>query len=276
MRDMEGLLNKVADLAVKAGSIMLSDSDVEVGNKGTKENYVTSTDLKVQRFLREGLATLLPGAVFRGEEDDLPREDEGTRGEYVWIVDPIDGTANYARDFGESAVSIALAKDDEPVLGVVRNPYARETYCAIKGRGAFLNGTPIHVSDRSKENAMICLSWSAYDKSRSADCFRISQDLYAVCEDIRRTGSAAYELCLLARGSVDMHFEIRLAPWDYAAGGLIIEEAGGRTGSLEGRLDMRRQCLVMAANSEKNFAFLKGVVSENLSRRRCLAPVHVS
>lgn len=260
------ICHKAVWCAYRAGKLMLDRDGLEVGNKGTKENYVTSKDLQVQRFLRKELGEALPGSAFMGEEADLPGEgDVPEAGRPCWVVDPIDGTANYARDMGESVVSIALVVDGMVEIGVVYNPYTQETFAAVRGQGAFRNGVPIRVSDRPKENCMVCTSWSAYDKSRAPVCFRISQRLYAVCEDLRRTGTAAYELCMLARGVVDMHFEIRLAPWDYAAASLIVEEAGGFTGSLNGPLDLQRQCLVMAANTRENFDFLRGIVSEEVA-----------
>lgn len=262
------LCHKAVWEAYRAGKMMLDRDGLDIGNKGTKENYVTSKDLQIQEYLRKALTEALPGSAFIGEESDFAGSDGSgiAPGQPYWIVDPIDGTANYARGFGESVVSIALAVDDEVRMGVVRNPYNGESYAAIRGQGAFLNGIPIHVSDRPKENCMVCTSWSAYDKSRAPECFRISQNLYSVCEDLRRTGTAAYELCLLARGTVDMHFEIRLAPWDYAAASLIVEEAGGVTSSLDGPLDLHAQCLTMAANSKENMGFLRETVSKGLSQ----------
>ena len=258
------LIDGVAGLAVKAGEMMLSDAGFTVENKGTKENYVTSTDRRIEAFLREGLASLLPEAGFLGEEED---GFIGNRNIF-WVVDPIDGTANYARGIPASTVSIGLVKDGRPILGVIRNPYTRETYCAAEGEGAFLNGVPIKVSSRTKEHAMAATAWSCYNKSLAHVCFRISEKLYTVCEDIRRIGSAAYALCLLAKGAEDVMFEIRLSPWDYMAGIVILKEAGGFCSSLDGPVKLTEQCTFLAANTEENLAFVRDTVLSVLGDKR--------
>jgi myo-inositol-1(or 4)-monophosphatase len=266
---MEKLLLDVIDLAVKAGEIVLCEGDegaFEIGNKGTKENYVTSTDLKVQDYLKRELTALLPGSYFMGEEGDLPQMDSELVGSdrWVWIVDPIDGTANYARGMENSVVSIALMKRGTVVLGVVRHPYLDLTFWAQEGQGAFLNGKPIHVSDRTIEHAMLATAFSAYDKSRAPACFAIAQRLYNTCEDIRRTGTAAFELCMLAKGAVDIYFEINLSPWDYAAATRIVKEAGGCTTSLDGDVHLYGPGPVMAANTPENLEFVRKVVDDEV------------
>lgn len=258
------LLSEVIRIAEEAGNIMLTETDVKVDTKGTKENYVTSTDVKVQKFLRKALTGLLPGSGFLGEEEDASAEGYEPKGK-VWIVDPIDGTNNYARGIPMSVVSIALVEDGEPILGVVRNPYLEETFCAEKGKGAYLNGEPIHVSGRSKENSAVCTAWCCYDKSRAGLCFDISMELYGVCEDIRRIGTAAYELCLIAKGACELYFEANLSPWDYAAAACILKEAGGHIISSYGDLRFDGPCPIVAANSEENLEYLKGVVREKNS-----------
>ena len=257
---MQELLQKVIGAAVEAGNIILSDAGFSVENKGTKENYVTSTDRKVEAFLKERLTSVLPGSAFLGEEGDESVGDA----QLFWIVDPIDGTANYARGVPASVVSVALARDGEIVLGVVRNPYTDETFHALKGEGSFLNGRRLNVSSRARANCMVCTAWSCYNKSLSHYCFDVTQRLYAECEDVRRIGTAAYELCLLAKGAVDLYFEIRLAPWDYAAGSLIVSEAGGFCTSLDGPVELKRSCTVVGANSKENLGYVTGVVKDAL------------
>ena len=179
---MEKIMMDVIDLAVKAGEMVLCDSGFKVDSKGTKENYVTSTDIKVQEYLRRELSKILPGSYFMGEEGDLPSEDDRLRGSdtWVWIVDPIDGTANYARGLENSVVSIALMRSGTVVMGVVRHPYLDMTFYAYEGRGAFMNGERIHVSDRDLEHSMLATAWSAYNKARAPECFRITEKLYYI------------------------------------------------------------------------------------------------
>ena len=258
------ILDGVAWLAYEAGRMILTDAGFTVENKGTKENYVTSTDRRVEVFLKEGLSALLPEADFLGEEgDDLPGDSK-----LFWVVDPIDGTANYARGIPASTVSIGLVKDGVPVLGVVRNPYTDETFCAQKGRGAYLNGRPIKVSQRTREHCMVATAWSCYNKSLAHVCFQISERLYGECEDIRRIGTAAYALCLLAKGAEDLMFEIRLSPWDYMAGIVILEEAGGCHSSLDGPVELTRQCTFLAANNQDNLKFVRDTVLSVLGDER--------
>ena len=262
---MENLLGKVIAITKAAGRMMITEKDVEISNKATKEDYITSTDLKIQRFLREKLTSALPGSKFLGEEDDLPKESYSDE-DYVWVVDPVDGTANYAHGIPMSVTAVGLVKGGEPVMGVVYQPYLDEIYYAERGKGAFCNGSPIHVSDRPKERAMVCTAWSCYHKFRAPLCFDVSQTLYGICEDIRRIGTAAYELCLLAKGAADLYFEANLAPWDFMASYCIVLEAGGHLESQYERIPTTRPCMIIGANTEDNLGFLKGVVKEANAR----------
>ena len=221
---MTDLLDSVISLAEQAGRMMLEAKPVISRFKGSKENYATETDESIQRFLEKELLSLLPGSSFMGEE-----EYEYSKGDLVWIVDPIDGTVNFARGLSMSVVSIALVKDSRSVLGVVRNPYLDQTFYAERGKGAYLNGERLHVSDIQWEDALVSTAWCAYEKDTLAHpSFRISERLHKECSDIRRFGTAAYEMCLLAKGSLDIYFEMLLRPWDYAASSLMVEEAGCR------------------------------------------------
>ena len=263
MTSMDGLAGTVIALAGTAGRMMLGTSPRISVSKGSKENYATETDLSIQAFLKKELLSALPGSVFLGEEGT-----DRSRGELVWVVDPIDGTVNYARGLSMSVVSIALVDHGTPVLGVVLNPYLGETYHAEAGRGAYLNGVRIHVSDTPRENALVSTAWCAYEKELAHDSFLISETLHRECMDIRRFGTAAYEMCLLAKGSVDMYFEMLLRPWDYAASSLIVKEAGGSCSSLDGPLDLFDQCPVLAANSADNLEYLRETVISVAGDRR--------
>lgn len=261
---MSELLERVALAATEMGGLILRREGLKIGNKTTKEDYVTSTDKEIERRLRDLLPAMLPGSAFLGEEGD----DLAGSPDLYWVVDPIDGTANYARGIPASVVSIALVRDGEVVLGVVRNPYTDETFSAERGRGAFLNGTPLHVSARTREHCMVSTAWACYRKDLAHFCFDITERLYYDCEDIRRIGTAAYELCLLAKGASDIYYEIRLAPWDYAAASLIVEEAGGICRSMDGPVDLRQPCSVLGANTEDNFAYLRETVGNVVGKFR--------
>lgn len=113
---------------------------------------------------------------------------------------------------------------------------------------------------------MLCTAWSCYNKARAPLCFDITQRLYYICEDIRRIGTAAYELCQLAKGSADLYFEVNLAPWDHAASTCILKEAGGCAASQYGDVNIDERGMVIAANSETNLEHLMGIVREEVAR----------
>ena len=243
------MLNKVIEIVKEAAKIMLNDGSFNVSNKDGITNIVTSNDVKVQDFLQERLKTVIENCSFyleEGEVKDLSRD-------YIWIVDPIDGTTNYARHISVCAISVALEYHGEIILGVVYNPYQDYLFYATKGNGAYLNGKEVHVSNKKFNEAILYTAFSAYDKNLSAKTFEFANEVFPYINDIRRTGSAAFELCQLAAGRGDMFLEIRLNPWDFGAASLIIKEAGGVISGLdENVLYLDRPTLIAAANNKEN------------------------
>lgn len=217
-------IQQIIDIVKEASKLFDRTGGFEVKDKGARENIVTSSDLAVQHYLTKELKARYPEIGFLCEEEDLT-DIQGH--ESVWVIDPIDGTANYARGNENCCISVALVSGGEPVLGVVYSPWRGELYTAQKGKGAFCNGKPIHVSDRPFERGLLFSAMSTYRKELAKYCSDIIYDLYHQCNDFRRTGSAAVELCLTAAGYADLYFEIRLMPWDYAAAMLVLTEAGG-------------------------------------------------
>lgn len=228
------MIDQVIDIVQEAARIMLEadEMDAKTRAKEGKGNFVTEYDSKVQAFLKDRLLELFPEAVFMGEEDDDDKAD--IHKGYAFIVDPIDGTSNFTRGYKMSSISVALALDGYPQLGVVYNPYLDETFWAEKGKGAYLNGRQIHVSDRTLEQSLVLFGTSPYDETLAKRSFEIAYRYFSRAEDLRRSGSAAIDLCCLACGRADFYFELKLSPWDYAAGALIVEEAGGLVSDLEG------------------------------------------
>lgn len=216
-------IEEVIRIVREAAALFDRTGGFEVKDKGARENIVTSSDLAVQHFLTERLGELLPGSGFLCEEEDFKDLSHDS----VWVIDPIDGTANYARGNENCCISVALVQDGAATLGVVYSPWRGELYSAVKGEGAFCNDKPIHVSDRPFEQGLLFTAMSTYRKELARRCSDIIYDIYMRCNDVRRTGSAAVELCLMAAGYADLYFEIRLMPWDYAAASLILTEAGG-------------------------------------------------
>ena len=145
-----GTLEKVIGIVREASRLMVK-SGYRVMEKDGLANLVTSSDLAVQDFLTEKLSQLIPGSGFICEEEDF----RDTSKELIWIIDPIDGTANYARGISDCCISVALADSEGPVLGVVYSPAREELYSALRGQGAFLNGKSIHVSDRPFANGLL-------------------------------------------------------------------------------------------------------------------------
>ncbi len=246
-----------------AGGMVRDAHGFAVSEKGTKENLVTTADIETEVFLKKELTSLIPGSAFVGEEGDEGRlSDEG----YTWIVDPIDGTANFSRNIPMCAVSVALFRDGQPHIGVVFNPFTGTMFTAETGKGAYRNGERMRVSNRPVSNSLFCTAWCSYRKELSPACFRISERMHPLCMDIRRLGTAAYELCLLADGSVDLYFEMNLSPWDYAAALICVQEAGGCFYGIDGPVSFSEPGPVVAANNAGNLDFLLGVVREETNR----------
>lgn len=217
------MLASVTAIAREAGKIILSHQNAAVHQKEGHFNFVTDADVAVQSFLKESLLALLSEARFFAEEqENSPLTDAPT-----FVVDPIDGTLNFMRRRNCSAISIALLKDKIPILGVVYNPFTEEMFTAEKEKGACLNGKKIAVSAYPFENAMVAFGTSPYDAELSRRTMSIAASFLRDAGDLRRSGSAALDLCDVACGRADIFFEMRLRPWDVAAGALIVQEAGG-------------------------------------------------
>ena len=246
-----------------AATLMDRTGGFDVQEKGARENIVTSSDLAVQHFLTRELKERFPEIGFLCEEEDM-NDIKGH--EAVWVIDPIDGTCNYSRGNENCCISVALVEHGEAVLGVVYSPWRGELYTALKGKGALCNGKPIHVSDRPYEKGLLFTAMALYKKDLAKACSDIIYDLYMECNDVRRTGSAAVELCLMAAGFAELYFEMRLMPWDYAAAGLILQEAGGTVCSFDGGAPSPyKPSMYIAANTQENCERILAVVRKHLS-----------
>ena len=207
----------------KAGEIIREAQYFDVEEKEGHANYVTSVDEKVQAYLLEALHALLPEASLIGEEQaNAPLGDE-----YTWVIDPLDGTTNFIHDYRFSAISIALLKDRKPVLAAVYQPYTNELFTAGLGEGATLNGKPMKVSRHDFRHALVGFGTSPYSAELAQKSLEIALHYLREASDIRRCGSAALDLAYLACGRQDVFFELSLKPWDFAAGALLVTEAGG-------------------------------------------------
>ncbi len=219
------MLNKIIETVKEAGKIILAAHNQEsaVTAKEGKKNFVTKYDVAVQDFLFNELGKLFPEAEFVGEEGENNFESKALR----FIIDPIDGTTNFMQDFRCSCISVALCKENEVIAGVVYNPYTNEIFSAEKGGGAYLNGKKITVSDRLLSDGLALFGTSPYHPENTDETFALLRKVFDFSRDIRRSGSAAYDVCAVACGRCEVFFEKGLQPWDIAAGTLILSEAGG-------------------------------------------------
>ena len=245
---------QVCERAARAGGAVLVDW---VGRFGVREkgpaDLVTQADLASQEVVRGIVLEAYPDFGFVSEESD---EAFDNRLEYTWIVDPLDGTTNYVHQVPHYAVSVALLRRGRPVVGVVFDPVHDECFAASLGGGATLNGRPIRTSGvRELSQALVAASFAAKVQRPSAE---IDQFVAAVlnCQAVRRTGSAALNLCYLAAGRFDGFWAMSTKAWDVAAGVLIVEEAGGTVTALDGGpFDLERPHPVASACRELHEAF---------------------
>lgn len=333
---------------VREAARLMEEASFEITSKEGYANIVTSTDVAVQEYLCNHLKELLPGSGFLCEEDDIEEVDELTTlqgvqeyrstgvqtlpseatnalepqnlkiskpEQYTWIIDPIDGTANFARGIDQCAICVGLgvqeakefssgvqeyrsvgvqtspscssnllteannssttSNSDFPsfggvrggspatiILGIVYIPRTNELFYAERGKGAFRNGKQIHVSDRPFANGILCTALPVYHKEYAPLCSKIILEAFTQCNDIRRFGACAPELCYLAMGRCEMYFEYLLSPWDFAAASLILTEAGGVIADLNGNAPTYlHPSGIVAANNKENLDRMLGIVN---------------
>ena len=229
--EMERFRDEAIVAARLAGDLIVSwaaEGRYQVRDKQGSE-IVTTADLRSDELIREHLHAAFPGHRFLSEEVDVGGAFDFAGP--VWVIDPIDGTSNYAHGHPYVSISVALAVDGEPCVGVVHAPFLHETYEALQGAGATCNGRAIQVSGVSElRRALVGTGFPHHrtDLNRSLDRVR---RLLEHCQDIRRAGSPALDICWVAAGRLDAHCE-SLASWDIAAAGLIATEAGAVRGNL--------------------------------------------
>ena len=242
------MLEQIIEVVRRAGEMVLSAHDIAAGTheKTSAADLVTEYDLAVEAFLKEQLPPLCPGSIFYGEEE--AENADPSRG-WAFIVDPIDGTTNFVRGLRQSAISVALARDGQVEYAVVFDPYKNEMFSARRGGGAFLNGAHIHVSGKPLAEGIFGMGTAIYRREYLEPTMRVTEQLFRRACDFRRLGAAALDLCDVACGRVELFFEYSLCPWDFAAGSLIITEAGGHISTLQGGpLVLTERCSVWASN----------------------------
>jgi len=197
-----------------------------------RADLVTAADLESQKEILAVIRRAFPEDDYRAEEDAV----RSTGSPYLWLIDPLDGTTNYAHGYPASCVSIGVLRDGRPVLGGVYDPSRDELFLAEKGRGTTLNGKKIHVSKTRDVSASLLITGFAYDRAERADFYLARfKSFLTLCHDVRRSGSAALDMAWVAAGRADGFWEYGLSPWDVAAGWLLTAEAGGKVTDFAGR-----------------------------------------
>ena len=245
---MKKELEAICKLVRSCGAFIkdIDRASLSVDAKSGPADLVTQYDRQVQERLRTGLLEIMPDAHFVGEEgSSQPFAPAGK----FFIVDPIDGTTNFVKDYRFSGISVALIVDNVAELGVIYNPYADEMFFAERGQGAFCNGRRLQVSEDPVENGIVVFGTAPYREELAERTFKLAYAYFKKALDVRRSGSAALDLCTVAAGRAALFFELFLSPWDFAAGALIVTEAGGIVTDCDGRpIAYDRPCSVVARN----------------------------
>jgi myo-inositol-1(or 4)-monophosphatase len=245
---MNTMIRVAQEAALKAGKILRDNilGKRTISYKGDI-NLVTEMDTRSERAIVETLRSSFPGHGIIAEEETDLRNESG----FTWIIDPLDGTTNYAHGYPCFSVSIALEHEGSVILGVVYDPMRDELFSARKGAGAYLNGNGIIVSGAEELIRSLLATGFPYDRKISEkNNLAYFHDLLMASQEVRRDGSAALDLCYVASGRFDGYWELKLKQWDVAAGSLIVTEAGGSVSDLSGNpFDIRAE-EVLASNGK--------------------------
>ncbi|MGB5073605.1 MAG: inositol monophosphatase family protein [Bacteroidota bacterium] len=230
----DSFLNTAIHAAREAGTILLHHlgnlQEIEVKNE-QQFNLVTEADRNAELRIVEILLAAFPDHGILGEEGGVRNPDAS----HKWIIDPLDGTTNYTHAFPIFSVSIGLEIEGELEVGVIYDPIRDEMFSTERGKGAYLNGKKIHVSDTSRiEKAMLVTGFPYNIRENPDYCYERFIGFLKEAQAIRRLGSAALDCAYVAAGRLDGFWEVSLQPWDKAAGHLLIEEAGGRVSDFSG------------------------------------------
>ncbi|MBN1971741.1 MAG: inositol monophosphatase [Candidatus Delongbacteria bacterium] len=241
---MKDILETAIKAAKLAGNVIKMSRPAEINLKSTAD-YVTEIDLICQNIIIDNIENNFP------DHEILAEENGGffRKTNKLWIIDPLDGTTNFIRNLSHSGVSIAFYDEGDLQVGVVYDPYRDELFSAIKGEGAFLNDKPIKVSETIEfKNSLFATGFPFRHPDKVKIYKNVFEEVLINCSGIRRMGSAALDLCWTASGRYDGFFEGWLAPWDIAAGALILREAGGIISDFYGSKDYLSTGCVVCGN----------------------------
>lgn len=257
MTDIPSVLEFSKDIARQGGALMLAEIRQQGGPashyKQAGLELVTEADIKVDQLICDAIRDRYPGHLILAEESSPDLANLSRIREPVWIIDPIDGTVNYAHNHPHSAVSIAWVNHGVVQTGVVYNPFADEMFSASRAGGAFLNDRTIAVAKKAQLRRALFATGFPYDKSNLAPLLKRLDVMLNNCADLRRIGSAALDICWVAMGRLDIYYE-SLSVWDFAAAQLIATEAGARYGHFlpvpEGGSPVFHNENILVANAE--------------------------
>ncbi|MCH8499486.1 MAG: inositol monophosphatase [Marinobacter sp.] len=231
MSQLHSIAEFAEQLARQAGELIMRERNENTLRTDYKHQteLVTHADILADQFITGEIRKRFPDHRILSEEamPDLRQAEELDTP--LWIIDPIDGTVNYAYGHPQVAVSIAYAERGQVQVGIVHAPFASETFTAIKGEGARLNGQPIRHSGATDPRQALFATGFPYTKDNLAPLLRRLDAMIHTCRDLRRIGSAALDICWVACGRLDIYYET-VSPWDFAAARLIAQEAGARAG----------------------------------------------
>lgn len=233
MHDLESLYELAVELATNAGQILLDRRAAgikDVRSKTSAEDIVTEADLASENYIAETLREHRPDDSILGEEGTAETGSSGIR----WVVDPLDGTVNFAYGIPHYAVSVGVEIDGEAVIGAVYRPATSTLFRAMRGAGAFRNDEPISVrSPVALEQCLVATGFSYWSVTRAEEAAVLGRVL-PVARDIRRSGSAALDLCSVAEGTVDVYYQTDVKPWDITGAEVVASEAGARVTGYDG------------------------------------------
>lgn len=260
MINQSELLTVAIQAALHAGHILKAGfgTAYEISSKEGRHNLVTTYDKRAESIISKILMERFPTHGFLGEESGHQKS-----GDVLWIVDPLDGTVNFARNIPLFSVSIAAAVEGQVIAGVVYQPMTEELFWAEKGKGSYLNGTKISVSKQEKlYDAFLATGFPYHVQDNPLSCIETFSRLTGLGIPIRRLGSAAVDLSYVAAGRFDGYWEVSLESWDLAAGLLLVQEAGGRVSRYDGSLcDPLKTGPVLATNGHLHAELQKAVNS---------------
>jgi myo-inositol-1(or 4)-monophosphatase len=237
---------------------------LDIDTKSTDTDLVTQVDKAAEARIREIILGSYPDHTILGEEEG----QQGEGSQYRWIVDPLDGTLNYAKGFPIYSVSIALEIDGVVQVGVVLDSVKNDLFTATKGGGAYMNGRPIRVSNEANLKRALLLTGFHYDPISAMQNVTLLANILTRCLAIRRPGSAALDLSYVAAGKADGFWELAIKPWDIAAGLLILEEAGGKITDGIGHPYEWSSLSLVASNGSVHEVFLEALEVGSLELHR--------